>query len=969
MGHLRVGVLLCLFCLVVCVTCDTTYVAYVPWIESDVARTEQDAEQMPSPRCDNRIYRMGNTDMLIMQGGYSELADSSSGTAWDVGTDGNDAGNFTAAYFFNTTSRLWTKPEYSGTAPEQRSGHQTALVSNQLVVWSGLSVESSSILDDGLFVFDTDTMVWDNSITASSTYNASMPLARAYATFTTWGDKIIMVGGVADEFDMDDIWVLDTVTWTWHCVTPTGECFPDVIPTSVVNSTWNASSPDNSSYIVQITVDTEAGTLISADLIYDPDAESDDGEVSSDVAAMLTEPLPTGNISRLEGHSSVLVNNTYLYVVGGYRCNTYGTMQMGGDQCFLSTVYRVTLDSSLAPFTVNLITAGGTAPVGRSYHTVALQNNRLFMFGGAYLDTVRDWNYLNDLHVFDLATNTWEAVSTQGVAPHKRWSVLSTVLSSGNILLSFGCGPPDFFNDVTEMLMDTHILPQNVTVALPDGSSIASNVLASDNFTYQVTARDAAGNAVSWGLGLQLTGQVAGTTSNGLIMFVTTISDNGDGTYNGTFSVPLGGDYNFRVTLSGVDVKGSPFTLSIIESKQTVFAPLDEGLVGAMMAITCILIFGVVGAMVIVHKCRKAKVLKASSPAFLQGILVGALMALAAELLFSLDGGLVTSSYEEAFAANPMEFKLHSLEASSPLTSICCARIWLLSLGYTFLFGCLFAKTRRIATIFKNKKMRKTVVSDKKVWQFFIACLAIDILILTVWMGMSPPTYGLELQSEDSSTRTFRRVCSSDDSQTFVIVILCYKVAMLLYGMFLASQVWSVHISEFNESRQVALAIYNIALCCIFALMMFMVGNQLVISYILTSLGILIGVGGSTSILFAPKFLALWAYRSSSGMYTTTNNRTVKTSVVTNNRTVSGLHTSGVHVASHANTGPRTSGRVGTGSDDGKNENVPLLLSATSSSSVVVQPETPAPPPVTGAWVAPNLIEDPEISADNNKSS
>ena len=59
-------------------------------------------------------------------------------------------------------------------------------------------------------------------------------------------------------------------------------------------------------------------------------------------------------------------------------------------------------------------------------------------------------------------------------------------------------------------------------------------------------------------------------------------------------------------------------------------------------------------------------------------------------------------------------------------------------------------------------------------------------------------------------------------------IMYAYKGVQLLYGLFLAYETRAVKLKEINDSRLVALAIYNVViLCMITAPVILVIGNQL----------------------------------------------------------------------------------------------------------------------------------------------
>ena len=56
----------------------------------------------------------------------------------------------------------------------------------------------------------------------------------------------------------------------------------------------------------------------------------------------------------------------------------------------------------------------GTAPIEREGHTASVVGDRVYVFGGTWVDDDSNSVYLNDLHVLDADTVTWAQPATSG---------------------------------------------------------------------------------------------------------------------------------------------------------------------------------------------------------------------------------------------------------------------------------------------------------------------------------------------------------------------------------------------------------------------------------------------------------------------------------------------------------------------------------------------------------------------------
>ena len=62
----------------------------------------------------------------------------------------------------------------------------------------------------------------------------------------------------------------------------------------------------------------------------------------------------------------------------------------------------------------------GTPPIEREGHSASVVGNRVYIFGGTWVDDDSNSVYLNDLHVHDVDAMAWSQPSTTGEPPSQR---------------------------------------------------------------------------------------------------------------------------------------------------------------------------------------------------------------------------------------------------------------------------------------------------------------------------------------------------------------------------------------------------------------------------------------------------------------------------------------------------------------------------------------------------------------------
>ncbi|CAH2074171.1 unnamed protein product [Thlaspi arvense] len=91
-----------------------------------------------------------------------------------------------------------------------------------------------------------------------------------------------------------------------------------------------------------------------------------------------------------------------------------------------------------------VIDASGNVPVSRGGHSITLVGSQVFVFGGE--DKKR--RLLNDLHVLDLVTMTWDVVETTQTRPVPRFDHTAAAHSDRYLLIFGGCSHSIFFSDL-----------------------------------------------------------------------------------------------------------------------------------------------------------------------------------------------------------------------------------------------------------------------------------------------------------------------------------------------------------------------------------------------------------------------------------------------------------------------------------------------------------------------------------------
>ncbi|XP_057471623.1 acyl-CoA-binding domain-containing protein 4-like [Actinidia eriantha] len=140
------------------------------------------------------------------------------------------------------------------------------------------------------------------------------------------------------------------------------------------------------------------------------------------------DSLPQEVLLSSSGHSMMKWGNKLL-LVGGHSKNISDS----------ATVRFIDLES----YHSGVMETSGKLPVARGGQSVTMVGSRLIMFGGE--DKHR--KLLNDVHVLDLETLTWDVLETTQTPPAPRFDHTAALHAERYLLIFGGCSHSIFFND------------------------------------------------------------------------------------------------------------------------------------------------------------------------------------------------------------------------------------------------------------------------------------------------------------------------------------------------------------------------------------------------------------------------------------------------------------------------------------------------------------------------------------------
>ncbi|XP_052799303.1 gamma-aminobutyric acid type B receptor subunit 2-like [Mya arenaria] len=155
-------------------------------------------------------------------------------------------------------------------------------------------------------------------------------------------------------------------------------------------------------------------------------------------------------------------------------------------------------------------------------------------------------------------------------------------------------------------------------------------------------------------------------------------------------------------------------------------------------------------------------------------------------------------------------------------TTVCMTRIWMMSVGFTILFGGMFSKTYRVYVLFRDYHCKTKVIKDIHLFGMVGILLLIDCVILIPWTLAYPLTYKRHVvQTKDISDYNviFSSVylsCYEARQGYWFASVYIYKGLLLAFGVFLAWETRSVQVAALNDSKYIGACIYNVVIVCIF---------------------------------------------------------------------------------------------------------------------------------------------------------
>ena len=183
---------------------------------------------------------------------------------------------------------------------------------------------------------------------------------------------------------------------------------------------------------------------------------------------------------------------------------------------------------------------------------------------------------------------------------------------------------------------------------------------------------------------------------------------------------------------------------------------------------------------------------------------------------------------------------------------------WLLGLAVVSMVSCLCAKTFRIWRIFKSP-WNKTVITDFELIILWVIMVIPAIIILVIWTIVSTPAAKMEERDgDDHYVCTTGGFTGFPGGYVFFFILVAYEGLILLIGAFLSFVTRNVN-NIFNESKLLAVSIYNLAFLAIIVIPVIIVLSSIdpFAAWIIREVAILYAFTATLWLQFLPKIYSL----------------------------------------------------------------------------------------------------------------
>ncbi|XP_055636509.1 gamma-aminobutyric acid type B receptor subunit 2 isoform X2 [Toxorhynchites rutilus septentrionalis] len=250
---------------------------------------------------------------------------------------------------------------------------------------------------------------------------------------------------------------------------------------------------------------------------------------------------------------------------------------------------------------------------------------------------------------------------------------------------------------------------------------------------------------------------------------------------------------------------------------------------------------------------RKLKAIKLSSPKLSTITVCGCILVYMATILLGLDHSTLPWS-------------------SVTFSTICMARIYFLSAGFSLAFGSMFAKTFRVYRLFTYSGggglCRDKILRDTQLISVIGALLLLDACVVSFWMAADPMerhlhNLTLEISGTDRSVVYLPQVelCRSRHYESWLGMLYAYKGLLLIVGVYMAWQTRHVKIPALNDSQYIGVSVYSVVITSASVVVLAnLLYERVTLAFAITAGFILISTTAALCLLFLPKLKGIFEH-------------------------------------------------------------------------------------------------------------
>ncbi|XP_035782875.1 gamma-aminobutyric acid type B receptor subunit 2-like [Anopheles albimanus] len=243
---------------------------------------------------------------------------------------------------------------------------------------------------------------------------------------------------------------------------------------------------------------------------------------------------------------------------------------------------------------------------------------------------------------------------------------------------------------------------------------------------------------------------------------------------------------------------------------------------------------------------RKLKAIKLSSPKLSTITVCGCILVYMATILLGLDHSTLPRVSSVSFS------------------TVCMARIYFLSAGFSLAFGSMFAKTFRVYRIFTHSAgglCRDKMLRDTQLISVIGALLLVDASVVSFWMVADPMerhlhNLSLEISATERSVVFLPQVelCRSRHYESWLGMLYAYKGLLLIVGVYMAWQTRNVKISALNDSQYIGISVYSVVITSASVVVLAnLLYEKVTLAFVITAGFVLSSTTATLCLLFLPK--------------------------------------------------------------------------------------------------------------------